>query len=235
MLQFRLIPLLLIALVTASTGFGQTLRQRASDAYETAQQEEIALKEKPLGERSRSEYLRVIRLYERVYLITPHTGYADNALINIAALYQEIDDARDAIKTLQFLIREYPGSRFISSARENIEHLANPPTLEQVPVQTTEESGGELAAPAETARSPEPAPAEEKSLISVDNIRYWESRRSVRVVVDLGGKPSFTQGDVKDPARVFVDIADARLSDALRQQLVPCGIGDAREYPGRSA
>ena len=221
MLQLRLIPLVLIALVTASTSFGQTLRQRASDAYETAQQEEIALKEKPLGERSRSEYLRVVRLYERVYLITPHTGYADNALINIAALYQEIDDARDAIKTLRFLIREYPRSRFISSARENIEHLTNPPTLEQVPVQTTEETGGELAAPAETARSPEVAPAEEKSLISVDNVRYWESRRSVRVVVDLDGKPSFTQGDVKDPARVFVDIADARLSDALRNSLFP--------------
>ena len=65
------------------------------------------------------------------------------------------------------------------------------------------------------------APAEEKSLISVDNVRYWESRRSVRVVVDLDGKPSFTQGDVKDPARVFVDIADARLSDALRNSLFP--------------
>ena len=221
MLQLRLIPFLLIALVTASTGFGQTLRQRASDAYQKAQQQEAALEEKPLGERSRSEYLRVIRLYERVYLITPHTGYADNALINIAALYQEIDDARDAIKTLQFLNREYPGSRFISSARENIEHLTNPPTVEQVPVQTTEETGGELATPAATASSLEPAPAEGKSLISVDNVRYWESKRSVRVVVDLGGKPSFTQGAVKDPARVFVDIADARLSDALRNSLFP--------------
>ena len=221
MLQLRLIPLLLIALVTASTGFGQTLRQRASDAYQTAQQEEIALKEKPLGERSRSEYLRVVRLYERVYLITPHTGYADNALINIAALYQEIDDARDAIKTLQFLIREYPGSRFISSARENIEHLTNPPTVKPFPIQPTEETGGELATPAETAGSPERAPAEGKSLISVDNLRYWESKRSVRVVVDLDGKPSFTQGDVKDPARVFVDIADARLSEALRNSLFP--------------
>ena len=218
MLQLRLIPLLLITLVTASTGFGQTLRQRASDAYETARQEEIALKEKPLGDRSRSEYLRVVRLYERVYLITPHTGYADNALINIAALYQEIDDSRDAIKTLQFLIREYPGSRFIASARENIEHLTNPPTVEQVPALATE-AGGELATPAETATSPEPA--EGKSLISVDNVRYWESKRSVRVVVDLGGRPSFTQGDVKDPARVFVDIADARLSDALRNSLFP--------------
>ncbi len=222
MLKLRLIPLLLIiALVTASTSFGQSLRQRASDAYQAAQQEEAVLKEKPLGERARSEYLRVIRLYERVYLITPHTGYADNALINIAALYQEIDDARDAIKTLQFLIREYPGSRFISSARENIEHLMNPPTVEPVPIQAAEEAGGELESDAAAESDLEPAPATRTSLVSVDSIRYWESKRSVRVVVDLGGRPSFTQGDAKDPARVFVDIADARLSEALRNSAFP--------------
>ena len=221
MLQLRLIPVLLIALVTASTGFGQTLRQRASDAYQKAQQQEAALEEKPRGERSRSAYLRVIRLYERVYLITPHTGYADNALINIAALYQEIDDARDAIKTLQFLIREYPGSRFVSSAGKNIERLTNPPTVEEFPVQTPAETRGEPESPAEAAPSPEPAPATRTSLVSVDSVRYWKAKKSVRVVVDLGGRASFTQGDAKDPARVFVDIAGARLGEALRNSAFP--------------
>ena len=107
MLLHRFIPILLVGLLPAFNALAQTsLRQQASTAYEAAERQEIAVKEKPSSERTRADYLRVIRLYERVYLITPHTGYADNALINIAALYQEIDDAKDAVRTLQFLVRD---------------------------------------------------------------------------------------------------------------------------------
>ena len=136
MLLHRFIAILLVALVPASNALTQTsLRQQAATAYETAQRQEITVEEKPSSERTRADYLRVIRLYERVYLITPHTGYADNALINIAALYQQIDDAKDAIRTLQFLVREYPGSQFIESAREEISRLSRGP--EEVEVRGT--------------------------------------------------------------------------------------------------
>ena len=101
------ICVLLAALLSASVGWSQTaLRDQAGAAYQAAQQEDIALKKKPATDRSRAEYIRVIRLYERVYLITPHTGYADDSLVNIAALYEEIRDPKDAITTLQFLVRE---------------------------------------------------------------------------------------------------------------------------------
>src|SRR5207237_7019030 len=49
----------------------------------------------------------------------------------------------------------------------------------------------------------------------VDNIRYWEGQNSVRVVVDIGGEVTFNQGDAKDPDRVFVDIANAKLNSTL--------------------
>src|SRR5207237_3042064 len=49
----------------------------------------------------------------------------------------------------------------------------------------------------------------------VDNVRYWEAQNSVRVVVDVGGDVTFTQGDAKDPDRVFIDIANARLNSML--------------------
>src|SRR5207244_3256018 len=48
-----------------------------------------------------------------------------------------------------------------------------------------------------------------------DNIRYWEAQNSVRVVVDVGTEVKFTQGDAKDPDRVFIDIANARLNSML--------------------
>ena len=127
MQQPRLIAVLLVTLLSPLVSSGQTLLQKAGAAYQEAQRQEIVLKEKAPSDRSRSEYLRVIRLYERVYLTTPHTGYADNALVNIAALYDEIQDPRDAVKTLRFLIREYPASRFIGTAEDEIRRLTEPP------------------------------------------------------------------------------------------------------------
>src|SRR5581483_7454902 len=51
--------------------------------------------------------------------------------------------------------------------------------------------------------------------VAVDNIRYWEAQNSVRVVVDITGDITFTQGDAKDPDRVFIDLSPARLNSAL--------------------
>ena len=206
MLQFRLIPALVVAMLSTSAALAAqtSLRDQAGDAYHAAQRQEIALKDRSPSDRPRAEYLRVIRLYERVYLITPHTGYADDALINIAALYGEIRDPKDAIKTLQFLIREYPSSRFLDNAREEIARLSGRGEDETAPV--SDESGAEIPSPA---------------ILSVDNVRYWESRKSVRVVIDLNGEPNFTQGDVQNPPRVFVDIRNARVGTSLKERALP--------------
>src|SRR5262245_64937453 len=93
-----------------------TSLQRATDAFKAAEVDEGALNEKPQAERTRADYLRVINAYQRTYLITPRTGYADNALMAIARLYEEINEKPAAIRTLNFLIREYPGSPFKDGA-----------------------------------------------------------------------------------------------------------------------
>ncbi len=211
MQQPRLIAVLLVTLLTPLVSVGQTLLQKAGAAYQEAQRQEIVLKEKAPSDRSRSEYLGVIRLYERVYLTTPHTGYADDALVNIAALYEEIQDPKDAVKTLRFLIREYPASRFIGTAEDEIRRLTEPPKpLEPVPPTP------------EPVRVAEPAPSDAGAAwVYVDNVRYWESQKSVRVVVDLDGEPRFRQGDVQDPPRVFVDIDNARVRSSLQARALP--------------
>ena len=204
--------MLLLVLLATTAALAQTpLRDQAGTAYQTAQREEISLKEKPTADRSRAEYLRLIRLYERVYLITPHTGYADDALINIAALYREIGDPKDAITTLQFLIREYPSSRFLPTARADIESMNRP-------IEEPVEERIEDVQPVEEIRA---ATARPSSVVSIENIRYWESSRSVRVVVDMEGEPTFTRGEVQDPPRVFVDIANSRVGAALRERALP--------------
>jgi N-acetylmuramoyl-L-alanine amidase len=159
------------------------LLQKARQAYLAAQAMEATLNEKPEAERTHAEYIKVINAYERTYLITPHTGYADNALTSIAKLYEEIKDNANAIKTLKFLVREYPGTPFKDASEKDIARLSGVKTLQK----TT----------------------------SVDNVRYWEAPNSVRVVVDVGGEVTFTQGDAKGPDRVFIDVTPARLNSEL--------------------
>lgn len=186
-----LIAALLSASVSAALGT-QTekaaLLQKAHQAYVAAQAMETALNEKPESERARADYLKVIQAYQRTYLITPHTGYADDALMNVARLYEQIKDNADAIKTLKFLIHDYPSSPFIDTAQKDLVRLG---------------AGNANAA------------AALQKTTSIDNIRYWEAQNSVRVVVDVGGEVTFKQGDAKYPARVFIDVTPARLNTAL--------------------
>ena len=189
-----LIAALLSVTISAAPGTEKAvLLQKARQAYVAAQALEAALNEKPEAERTRAEYLKVITAYQRTYLITPHTGYADNALTSIAKLYEEIKDNANAIKTLKFLIHEYPSTPFKDAAEKDIARLSGVTTISK----TT----------------------------SVDNIRYWEAQNSVRVVVDVGGDVAFMQGEAKDPDRVFIDVAPARLNSALIGKLWPVKSG----------
>src|SRR2546422_4267357 len=69
-----------------------SLLEKARQAYVSAQALEASLSEKPENDRSRDEYLKVINAYQRVFFITPHTGYADDSLIAMARLYEETKD-----------------------------------------------------------------------------------------------------------------------------------------------
>src|SRR6185295_398562 len=109
-----------LALAQSST----SLSQQASNQFRLAEKAEAALNEKPAAQRTSAEYLQVIRAYERVYLITPHTGWADNALTTIARLYEEIKDPKNAIKTLRFLVHEYPQTPLRDMAERDIVRLS---------------------------------------------------------------------------------------------------------------
>src|SRR5437016_2267608 len=158
------------------------LLQKAAQAYMSAESMESALNEKPEQDRARADYLKAINAYQRVYLITPHTGYADNALMAVARLYEEIHENANAVRTLTFMLREYPSTPFKDTAEKDLVRL----------------QGGIV-----------------HQTVAVDNIRYWEAQNSVRVVVDITGDVTFTQGDAKDPDRVFLDLSPARLNSAL--------------------
>ena len=103
------------------------LLEKARQAYVSAQALEASLDERPENDRSRDEYLKVINAYQRVIVITPHTAYADDSLIAIARLYEETKNNAGAIKTLKFLIHEYPSSPFKDAAERDIARLSGVP------------------------------------------------------------------------------------------------------------
>ena len=168
--------------VAAAQTQNSSLFRKAHEAYTLAQSLEAELKQKPETDRTRADYLKVINTFQRVYLITPQTQYADNSLMAIAKLYEEMKSNQDAIKTLKFLIHEYPTSPFRETAERDLARLNG---------------------------------AKVQKTVSVDNVRYWDGPNSVRIIIDVTGDVTFTQGDAKKPDRVFVDISSARLNSAL--------------------
>lgn len=188
-MSHKICVVLLTVLVSGISAFAQSSptspTQQAATQFRTAEKAEAALNEQTDGDRSRADYLKVIHAYERVYLITPHTAWADNALTSIARLYEEMKDSKNAVKTLQFLLHEYPQTPFRDMAARDIARL----------------SGASDATYKESA--------------SVENIRFWEEDRSIRIVIDVAGSVAFKEGEVASPDRYFIDIAPARLNSML--------------------
>ena len=77
----------------------------------------------PEKERTRREYNRLIDAYRKVYYIAPTSQRADDAIVAVAELFDDMaarfnDEkaANDAIGQYEFLRREYPGSKYRADA-----------------------------------------------------------------------------------------------------------------------
>jgi N-acetylmuramoyl-L-alanine amidase len=91
----------------------------ARDQFSRAERVREALTGRPSQERIRRDYQRAIEAYRRIYLGAPNSSKADPSVVAVAELQVEMgrrfDDDKilqSAIKTYQFLRREYPGSRY---------------------------------------------------------------------------------------------------------------------------
>lgn len=100
-----------------------TKRQRAKAAFEKAEQLRAALDGRPISARKVADYARVIEAYRRVYAIHPASSYADDALLAVAELHNQMggdlkkpEYYRKAIEDYQFLLREYPYSKLDKDA-----------------------------------------------------------------------------------------------------------------------
>jgi N-acetylmuramoyl-L-alanine amidase len=97
-------------------------RQSASTQFLRAQEQRTGLSNKSPEKRTLEDYKQVVNTYRRVYLITPHAAEVPDALLAVAELYTEMGERfgrsyfQSAVDTYQFLLREYPTSRYCQDA-----------------------------------------------------------------------------------------------------------------------
>jgi N-acetylmuramoyl-L-alanine amidase len=97
-------------------------REAASSQFARAQEMRAALNEKAPEKRTLTDYKRVVTTYQRVYLITPHAAEVPDAMVAVGELNTEMGDRfgrsyyQAAAEAYQFLIREYPASKFVLDA-----------------------------------------------------------------------------------------------------------------------
>lgn len=248
---------LIAALLSVSTFLGAqssrtALLQKARQAYMAAESLDSELNEKPEAERNRAEHLKVIDAYQRVYLITPHTGYADNALMAIARLYEAIHDNANAIRTLTFLIREYPSTPFKDTADKDIIRLQGETPQKTISVENIRyweaqdsvrvvvDLTGDVSFRQGDAKGPDRVffdlfPAKLNSALIgrqwpvksglLQQVRVGQYDAStVRVVLDVGAIGRVTSLTLRDPDRLIIDVLSKDGASATgRSDIQPAG------------
>jgi N-acetylmuramoyl-L-alanine amidase len=105
--------------VAATANNAASKREAASSQFSRAQEMRAALNEKAPEKRSLADYKRVVATYERVHLITPHAAEVPDSLVAVGELNTEMGDRfgrsyyQAAADAYQFLIREYPASKYV--------------------------------------------------------------------------------------------------------------------------
>lgn len=105
-----------------STSAAVDRKLQAREQFERAVRLRTTLEGAPDSERSLVDYRQALTAYHKVYLISPQAEEVTPSLVAEAELYDEMGRLFDekffqsAVETYQFLLKQYPGSRFRSQA-----------------------------------------------------------------------------------------------------------------------
>ena len=109
---------IVLLLVTPALARTRKSSSWANDQFAAASRLQQSLEARPVSERTRRDYQRVIAAYQRIYNEAPTAPKADPSVAASAELLEEMgrqfkdaDVLRSAISQYQFLCREYPGSK----------------------------------------------------------------------------------------------------------------------------
>ena len=97
-------------------------REAAGAQFARAEEQRANLNGKPAEKRTLAEYKTVVASYRRVYLITPRAAEVVDSLLSVAELYTEMGDRfgrsyyQSAVDSYQFLVHQYPSSKYTQDA-----------------------------------------------------------------------------------------------------------------------
>ena len=240
------VALLLVPLVAFSQPTSRNERLRiAEQQYERANRLRADLDGTPETQRKEKDYLEIVARYRRVYDVAPFSARAADSLAAAAEMYHEMGKRfgekywQEAIKTYEFLRREYPHSRYRDDALFNVAQIQqvylNDPKVAQATYEQflkayptsrhaakarerLKEIEVEQASAAKAAEKlPERAAtaAAPGARVQVRNIRYWNAKNFTRVVLDLEGEVDYQKGRVANPDRIFFDLFNTEVSTVL--------------------
>ena len=125
-------------------GDNATPRRDASKVqFERAEKAREALEARPEISRTLKDYTALVIEYQRVYLITSHAAEVPASLNQVAELFRTMGDLFDAkyyqrsIDSFQFLMREYPTSKYREEAQLAIAHIEQDDLHDSVLAQKT--------------------------------------------------------------------------------------------------
>jgi len=178
-------------------------RKAARDAYRKASEYHHWLLERPLHDRTLKQYKRSIYLYQLVIDHDPTYGACDDALFNVATLYDEMADRfsdssyrSKAIYYYGFVTREYPLTRYKKAALKRIDQLKAPP-------------------PKKEKKSPAAATDRNRRRAQLSEVRYWSSKDYTRVVLQLDREIRFEKSVLFNPDRIYFDLIDTTIGKKL--------------------
>jgi len=243
---FRILLLSLAALVaTPCPAFPQTTKKTAArKEFAKAENGRRALEGMAQSDRTVKEFERVVASYRHVVSVGPDTGEASSALVAVAELYQQMGRQfdgkyfRKAVDTYQFLLHEYPASRYRSDALFTIAQIERQdleqPDLAEKTFQEflkqhphspksdeAQQALKEIGADRERAKKggEKKALAEEREeqrmLPRVTSIKSWNGENYTRVVISLEEEVKYQSARIANPDRIYFDLYTAKLGAAL--------------------
>jgi N-acetylmuramoyl-L-alanine amidase len=201
------------------------------DKAERAWRDALELEERIEPDAPRSEYARCAARFREVYLYDPHYVHAPDALYAEGRLHQRMGekfdspkDTRTAAERFEFLARDYPAHRDARDARKRAAALraGDEPPAPQDP------AGAARTAPAPgvaAAGPPPPEKGEAPRRAVVHGIRFFSLGDATRVTIDLDRKTGFSRARLRDPERIYFDLAGADLAEGLADRAIPVGSG----------
>ena len=219
--------------------------------FERAVRIRTALQERPEKDRTLAEYKQTVAAYQKVYLITPQAEEVTPALIAEAELYQQMAQQFDekyyqsAIDTYNFLLKQYPETRYRSEAifsiaqiqkddlgRPEVAEVTFKDFLKRFPKSEKAPKARQALKEISDSRERENnKPPEIKGQVvqqresahgtpHVTDVHAWNSETYTRIIVNLEDTVKFDSAHIASPDRVYFDLHKANLGPGLGKKTI---------------